>query len=112
MSQYGNVPEEDVFAVRNAARVATAVTMSMPGLAPAEWRDAAYKIVLDGILTDWVANRTTEIDASDEEDLANILRMSADTALMQDPAHRETTFISVLNHAMHDWVENWNADEE
>src|SRR6266852_6205009 len=112
MSQYGNVPEEDVLAVRNAARVANAVTMSLPGLAPSEWREAAYETVLDGILTDWVANGTTEIDASDEEDLSNLLRMAADTALMQDPSLRNTTFTTVLSHAMHDWVENWNSDEE
>ena len=67
MSTYGNVPADDIDAVRNAARVANLVTMNLPGLAPQDWRETAYETVLDGILTDWVANGTTELDANDEQ---------------------------------------------
>src|SRR5437868_15208563 len=110
MSTYGNVPADDIDAVRNAARVANLVTMNLPGLAPQDWRETAYETVLDGILTDWVANGTTELDANDEQDLSDLLRLSADTALAQDPPLREAAFRTILTHAMHDWVENWNEE--
>jgi hypothetical protein len=112
MSTYGNVPADDIDAVRSAARVANVVTMSLPGLSPPGWREIAYEIVLDGILSDWVANGTTELDENDEQDLSNLLRLSADTALVQDESLRDVAFRTILSHTMHDWVENWNEEEE
>lgn len=111
MPDYGNVPQEDVVAIQSAVRMALRVCGQMPSAAPAEWRETAYQAVLDGILADWVTNGTTELDEGDEEDLTNLLRASADAALLQEPALRDTTFKTVLKHAMRDWVENWNADE-
>ena len=112
MPDYGNVPPEDVAAVTNAARIAQSVAMNLPGLSPREWREAAYETVLDGILSDWVSNGTTELDADDEEDLANLLRLSADVAMSADESLRDITFQGILRHAMADWVENWNAESQ
>ena len=112
MSEYGNVPIDDVDAIRNAARAANAVAMSLPGLSPTGWREIAYEIVLDGILSDWVENGTTVLDENDEEDLSNLLRLSADTAQVQEESLRDIAFRTILSHAIHDWVENWNEEED
>ncbi len=112
MASYGNVPADDIDAIHNAARIANSVAMSLPGLSPSDWREIAYEIVLDGVLSDWVANGTTELDENDQEDLSNLLRLAADTALVQDETLRDIAFRTILSHAMHDWVENWNEEED
>src|SRR5260221_14091577 len=98
MSQYGNVPEEDVLAVRNAARVANAVTMSLPGLAPSEWREAAYETVLGGNLTNWGANGTTENDAREEEKPSNPPPLAAGQTLIQKPSPPNNHFDKKRSH--------------
>src|ERR1041385_4404511 len=78
MAFYGNVPEEDVTALQNAVRIASNVIARLPALSPSAWRESAYELVLGGILEDWVANGTNELDDEDEDDLGNLLRVSAD----------------------------------
>ena len=112
MQTYGNVPEPDAKALQKAVRIASSVILSLPGLCPPGWRELAYEIVLDGILNDWVANGTTELEADDEEDLSNILRLCADIALSQDDTLRDATFRILLHNGMTDWTENWNTEEE
>jgi hypothetical protein len=111
MSFYGNVPEEDVAALQNAVRIASNVIARLPALSPPTWRETAYELVLSGILDDWVANGTNELDDEDEEDLSNLLRVAADLALSQEEILRDAAFQTLLRSAMHDWVENWNAEE-
>ena len=110
MPDYGNVPADDIAAMREAVRVASLVVSRIPAIAPAAWRDYALQTVLDGILQDWVANGTTELGDGDSADLANLLRAAADIALEQDASVREPAFRSLLKAAMHDWVENWNEE--
>lgn len=110
MPTYGNVPDDDIAAMRGAVRVASAVASHMPAIAPADWREYAIQTVLDGVLQDWVANGTTELDSGDEEDLSNLLRVCADIALEQDVSTREVAFHSLLRNAMRDWVANWNEE--
>ena len=52
------------------------------------------------------------LDENDEEDLSNLLRLSADTAQVQEESLRDIAFRAILSHAIHDWVENWNEEEE
>ena len=111
MAFYGNVPEEDVQAMQNAVRISNGVIARLPALSPAGWREAAYELVLNGILSDWVENGTNELDDEDEEDLSNLLRVSADLALSQPEELRDIAFHTLLRNAMNDWVENWNADD-
>jgi hypothetical protein len=111
MAFYGNVPEEDVTALQNAVRIASNVIARLPALSPPAWRESAYELVLGGILEDWVANGTNELDDEDEDDLGNLLRVSADLALGQEDTLRDVAFQTLLRNAMRDWVENWNADE-
>ncbi len=110
MPAYGNVPDDDIAAMRGAVRIASLVVAHLPAIAPAGWREYAYQTVLDGILQDWVTNGTTELDSGDEEDLSNLLRVSADIALEQDVAIREAAFHSLLKNALRDWVANWNEE--
>lgn len=112
MAEYGNVPEEDVHAVQSSVRMALKVAAQVFPVAPPEWKPIAYELILDGILSDWVANGTNELDENDEADLSNLLRLSVDTAMVQEGALREVTFRTVLRNAMKDWVENWNGDED
>ena len=112
MRTYGNVPQPDVNALQTAVRIANSVILSLPGLCPPGWRELAYEIVLDGVLNDWVANGTTELEADDEEDISSIVRMCADIALAQDESLRDTTFRVLLHNGMTDWTENWNMEEE
>lgn len=109
---YGNVPETDIQAMSNAVRIASHVILNLPGLSPEGWRELAYEIVLDGILTDWVANGTNELDDEDEADLSNLLRLAADLALAQEESLRDSTFRILLTNAMSDWTENWNAEDD
>src|SRR5689334_7189345 len=104
MPLYGNVPQPDVNALQTAVRVASSVILSLPGLSPPIWKQLAFEIVLDGILNDWVANGTTELEAEDEEDLSSILRLCADLALAQDESLRDVTFRVLLHNAMTDWT--------
>lgn len=112
MTDYGNVPEADVEAMQAAAHMALKVAGSMPEVAPQEWRVLAYEIVLDGILKDWVENGTNELDEGDAEDLTDLLRVSADLALVQEGALRDVTFRVALKNAMLDWVKNWNDEDD
>jgi len=111
MSAYGSVPDEDVKAVRSAVRVAGRVASALPaGAAP--WRSLAYELVLEGILSDWVANGTNQLEPDDEEDLTSLMLLAADVALEHpEEALRETTFRVVLRQAMADWTANWNLEE-
>ena len=112
MPNYGNVPDTDIEAMQAATRIALKVASNVPVVAPQEWRALAYELVLDGILLDWVENGTNELDEGDTEDLSDLLRASADLALMQESALRDVTFRMLLKNAMLDWVQNWNDDEE
>ena len=111
MAQYGNVPEEDVVAIQNAARVAAAVTGRLPASAAQGWRDDAYETLLNGILNDWVLNGTTDLTDEDEEDLYQLTMVAVDTALRQEESLRDATFSVTLENVMHDWAQNWNAEE-
>jgi hypothetical protein len=112
MHDYGNVPDDDVSAIQNGVRAAAAVTGRLPASVPAEWREEAFEAVLNGILNDWVLNGTTELTEDDEADLTNLMLVAANTALMQQEEHRDTTFRIVLENVMHDWAQNWNVEEE
>jgi hypothetical protein len=112
MTEYGNVPPDDVDAIRTAVAIANRVAAALPPIVPAEWRDTTYEWVLDGILGDWVANGTTDLEQEDEDDLANLARLAADTAMEQPENRRDSTFRVVLGNVMSDWVENWNAGED
>ncbi len=111
MPDYGNVPTEDIEAIQSAVRIAQMVSRYVPPSAPPGWQGVAYEAVLDGILKDWVANGTNELDEGDEQDLNDLLRLAADTALSQPETLRDVTFRTVLRNAMQDWVDNWNAED-
>jgi hypothetical protein len=112
MAEYGNVPETDVSALQEATRAALKVAAAVPEVAPAEWKPAAYEIVLNGILSDWIENGTNDLTDGDVDDLTDLLRLSADTALMHEGALRDVTFRVVLTSAMLDWVKNWNDGDD
>lgn len=112
MSDYGNVPDEDVQAVSQAALTAGRVSERLPANAPTVWRDIAFELALDGILRDWVANGTNEVERDDEADLTNLLSLAADLALHQPPARQEAAFRTIGRNVMKDWIDNWNADDE
>ena len=111
MPQYGNVPEEDVEAIQNAARVAQIVVGRLPASASLPMQEDAYEILLNGILNDWVINGTTELSDEDEEDLYQLTMVAVDSALRQEEPLRDTTFRVTLENVMHDWSQNWNAEE-
>ncbi len=111
MADYGNVPAEDVSAVQDAPLLVAKVVNRMPLACPLAWKDVAYEFVLDGILRDWVENGTTELDEGDEDDLSNLLKLAADTALGIEGSSRDLAFRVLLKQVMADWVENWNAEE-
>lgn len=112
MSAYGNVPKDDVEAVRAALAHATRLSGELPIGAPAEWRDAAFEAILEGLLNDWVANGTTELEPDDLDDLSNLIRLACDTAMSADLPVRTTAFRCLIRGVMADWVENWNSDDE
>jgi len=111
MPDYGNVPEEDVSAIQNAARVAGLIIGRLPASAPSDWHEDAFESLLNGILNDWVLNGTTELADEDEEDLYQLTMVALDTALRQAEAFRAATFRATLENVMHDWAQNWNAEE-
>lgn len=111
MSSYGNVPDHDVDAMKSAIASSHKVALLISGV-PAGWVTTAYEAVLNGILMDWVENGTTKLSEQDEEDVLNLLRMAADLSNAQPEHLRDTTFRILANSAMHDWVQNWNADED
>jgi hypothetical protein len=111
MADYGNVPVEDVAVVQNAPRIAANVVNRMPLACPLSWKDVAFELVLDGVLRDWVENGTTELDEGDEDDLSNLLKLAADTALALEASNRDAAFRVLLKQVMADWVENWNAED-
>ena len=112
MSNYGNVPDDDVEAVSHAVLAANRVADGLPPTVPYNWRSKAFELTLEGILQDWVANGTTEIDSDDEEDLTNLLRLAADLAAQQPSDRQEAVFKIIGRSVMKDWVDNWNTDEE
>jgi hypothetical protein len=112
MSNYGNVPDEDVDAVTNAVQAAGRIAEGLPPAAPYAWREIANDLALDGILRDWVNNGTNDLGPDDEEDLANLLRLAADLALQQPGERQEHVFRIVGKNVMQDWVDNWNSDDE
>ncbi len=112
MSNYGNVPDEDVQAVTAATQAAARVAARLPTTAPGMWREVAFELVLDGILRDWVDNGTNELGEEDEADLANLLRLAADLALQQSGAGQDVAFRTIGRNVMQDWADNWNADED
>lgn len=111
MSDYGNVPAEDVDAIQHAAAAAGRIAEHVPVTVPHTWRDLTYELVLDGILRDWVANGTNDLTAEDEEDLSNLVRVALDTAQAQDAERQDTAYRVILRQAVADWVENWNAED-
>jgi hypothetical protein len=111
MSLYGNIPDEDVEIVERATGIAGQVVRSIPSGGPHGWEATAYEAVLAAILQDWVKHSTDDLDASDAEDLAQIVRASADIALRQEPALQDVTFRTVLKSWLADWVENWGTGE-
>lgn len=111
MAEYGNVPAEDIAVVQNAPRIAANVVNRMPLACPFAWKEVAFELVLDGVLRDWVENGTTELDEGDEDDLANLLKLAADTALSLEASSRDLGFRVLLKQVMADWVENWNAED-
>jgi hypothetical protein len=112
MSNYGNVPDDDVDAVSHAVRAATRVADGLPPTVPSAWKSKAFELTLEGILQDWVNNGTTELDSDDEEDLTNLLRLAADLAAQQPADRQEAVFRIIGKSVMRDWVDNWNSDEE
>ena len=111
MPTYGNVPEEDVEAIQNAARIAGVVAGRLPASASLSMQEEAYEILLNGILNDWVLNGSTELSDEDEEDLYQLAMVAVDTALRQEEPLRDATFRVTLENVMHDWAQNWNAEE-
>jgi hypothetical protein len=111
-SEYGNVPIEDVQAVRVAVQMAGRVAASLSVTAPGTWREVAYEAVLDAILQDWVEIGTNELSSEDEADHSNLLRVSADVASVQESSRRDSTFRLLCRNAMQDWVKNWNSEDE
>jgi hypothetical protein len=112
MTDYGNIPEEDVEAVQYAVHLAIKVANSLPPVVPQEWRPAAYQHVLDALLRDWVKQGASEPADDDAEDLVSLLRLACDVALVQEGALREVTFRTVLKNTMDDWVENWQDEDD
>ncbi len=112
MSQYGNVTLEDVEAMGSAVDCAYQISALTPGGAPASWRSFVYETVLDGILNDWVENGTKTLAETDKEDIENLVRVCIAIAGKQDVGIQDVTFRVLVKNAMHDWVANWNADEE
>jgi hypothetical protein len=110
MPAYGNVPDEDIAVMRNAARIATHVAGSLPADIPSSWQDTVYETLLSGILNDWVANGTNELDEEDEEDLAQMVRACIDIAREQDNRYRDVAFRILLKGILADWAENWNVE--
>ncbi len=111
MPAYGNVPEEDVSAIQDAARIAATIVGRLPASVPSDWREDAFESLLNGILNDWVLNGTTELSGEDEEDLFQLTMVAVDTALRQDGTFRSATFRATIENVMHDWAQNWNAEE-
>lgn len=112
ISEYGNVPVEDVQAMRVAVQIAGRVAAGLSVTAPGTWREVAYESVLDAILQDWVENGTNELGDEDETDLSNLLSVAADLASVQEASRRDSTFRLLCRNAMLDWVKNWNAEDE
>jgi hypothetical protein len=110
MPDYGNVPVEDVAIIVDATHIAQAVTMTLPEGTPNGWARATYEAVLNAILRDWVRNRTSDLEDSDEQDLANMVRAAYDIANDQPEELSDITFNAVLRGLMDDWVENWNEE--
>ncbi len=111
MPDYGNVSEEDIEAIQGAPEAAARILERLSPALPAEWQGMTYELVLDGILQDWVANGTTELDEEDEEDIASLVRAAADSALAQAENLQAVTYRVSLKHVISDWVHNWNAEE-
>jgi hypothetical protein len=111
MPEYGNVPPEDVQVISNGARLAADVLGHVPAAMPDPWRQLTYEAVLGAILRDWVTNGTSELDDGDAEDLVNIVRVAYDVANDQDFALRDTAYRAILQNALEDWVQNWNAED-
>jgi hypothetical protein len=106
MGAYGNVPDEDVKIVERATGIAAQVVQSLPSGGPHGWVPTAYEAVLDAILRDWVENGTDDLDDDDADDMAQIVRASAEIALRQEPALQDVTFRTVVKQWMADWVAN------
>ncbi|NLI00881.1 MAG: hypothetical protein GX446_15470 [Chthonomonadales bacterium] len=111
MSAYGNVPDEDVKIVRRATGVAAQAVQSLPSGGSSGWVVVAYESVLEAILRDWVENGTDDLDDGDAEDLGQIVRASAEVALLQEPSLQDATFRTVLKGWLGDWVANWGTGE-
>ncbi len=110
MPDYGNVPLDDVNAMTSAVTSAHEIA-DLPHT-PANWRNLVYETVLDGILSDWVANGTTALSDADKEDIGNLVKVAIDISLSQSAELQDGTFQVLVKNAVKDWVANWNADEE
>ncbi len=111
MGAYGNVPDEDVKIIERATGIAGSVVASIPSGAPHGWVATAYEYVLEAIIRDWVEHGTDDLDSADADDLAELVRASADIALTQEPSLQDVTFRTVLRGWLGDWVRNWGLDE-
>ena len=111
MPPYGNVPDEDVQAIQDAIRVAGTIIGRLPASVPATWLEDGFETLLNGILNDWVLNGTTELSEQDVEDLYQLAMVAVDSALPLEDPFRDSTFRVTLENVMHDWAQNWNAED-
>ncbi|HEU5327109.1 MAG: hypothetical protein ACTHMJ_11870 [Thermomicrobiales bacterium] len=107
---FGQVPPETPPYLRHTVAAVARIVGALPGLAPSEWNRVAYRLVLAGVLRDWVENGTDALVEQDERDLADLLRVAATVALDADYNRRDDTFAVVAAAMVDDWVQNWNTD--
>jgi len=111
MGAFGNVPDEDVEAVRRMADLASSVVDALPKGAPSSWVAVTYETVLDAVMENWVESVGEELESEDAEDIENIVRAAADVALQQQPSFQDTAYRIILKRWLEDWVTNWDGEE-
>ena len=111
-TEFGRVTPETVPYLRKTVAAVTRIAGTVPGLAPSEWGRVAYRVVLAGVLRDWVENGTDGLTEQDERDLTDLVRLSATIALDADYSRRDDTFTTVVAAMIDDWVRNWNTEDD
>jgi glucuronate isomerase len=111
-TEFGRVSPETAPYLRRTVTSVTRIAGTVPGLAPSEWGKIAYRVVLAGVLRDWVENGTDGLEEQDERDLTDLVRLSATIALDADYSRRDETFATVVAAMIDDWVRNWNTGDD
>ena len=109
-TEFGRVSPETLPYLRRTVTAVTRIAGTVTSLAPSEWGQTAYRVVLAGVLRDWVENGTDSLNDQDERDLTDLVRLSATVALDADYSRRDETFATVVAAMIDDWVQNWNSD--